>query len=181
MYKFKYGDKVKVVSHSETVAYFGGDSVCLAEIGTESTVVNICDQLVGIKGEVHYLHVEDLILLENAEKEVLIGDGVEVEPVSKDNVNGIPSDGGSSDYYFTKLPQHLINRIVETGGIEIKDIIRYVFDNSADAFNIVKAQKRIVEASKGKGKLGITALYDANKIKFFANEQYEAIKQGEVE
>lgn len=92
---------------------------------------------------------------------------------------GIESDGGSSSYYFTKLPKHLIDQIVETGGIEIKDIIRYVFDNDADAFNIVKAQKRIIEALKGKGKAGITPLYDAKKITFFANEQYEAMKNKE--
>ena len=94
-------------------------------------------------------------------------------------VKGIPSDGGASDYYFTKLPQHIIDSIVITGGIEIKDIARYVYDNDADAFNIIKAEKRIIEARKGKGKLGNTALYDANKIKFFANEQYEAIKHTE--
>lgn len=72
MGKFKIGDKVKVVGHKETVAYFGGDSSCLSEIGTEGTVDKICDELASIKGEVYYLHVEDLILLENAEKEVLI-------------------------------------------------------------------------------------------------------------
>lgn len=92
---------------------------------------------------------------------------------------GIESDGGSSDYYFTKLPKHMIDQIVETGGIEIKDIIRYVFDNNADAFNIVKAQKRIVESLKGKGKAGITSLYDANKIRFFAEEQYKALNNKE--
>ena len=94
-------------------------------------------------------------------------------------VKGIVSDGGASDYYFTKLPQHIIDSIVITGGIEIKDIARYVYDNDADAFNIIKAEKRIIEERKGKGKLGNTALYDANKIKFFANEQYEAIKHTE--
>lgn len=91
----------------------------------------------------------------------------------------ITSDGGSSSYYFTILPKHLIDQIVETGGIEIKDIIRYVFDNNADAFNIVKAQKRIVESLKGKGKAGITALYDMNKIRFFAEEQYNALNNKE--
>ena len=95
-------------------------------------------------------------------------------------VKGITSDGGASDYYFTKLPQHIIDSIVITGGIEIKDIARYVYDNDADAFNIIKAEKRIIEERKGTGKLGTTALYDANKIKFFANEQYEAIKHMEV-
>ena len=91
----------------------------------------------------------------------------------------ITSDGGSSSYYFTKLPQHIIDSIVITGGIEIKDIARYVYDNDADAFNIIKAEKRIIEERKGKGKLGTTALYDANKIVYFANEQYEAIKHTE--
>lgn len=94
-----------------------------------------------------------------------------------DKLEPIVSDGGSSDYYFTTLPKHLIDQIIETGGIEIKDIARYVYDNDADAFNIIKAQKRIIEARKGKGKAGIDLLYDANKIKFFASEQYEAIKQ----
>lgn len=90
----------------------------------------------------------------------------------------IKSDGGSSSYYNTKLPKHVIDQIVETGSIEMKDILRYVFDNNADAFNIVKAQKRICESLKGKGKEGASALYDANKIKFFAEEQYNAINQG---
>lgn len=90
------------------------------------------------------------------------------------------SDGGSSSYYFTKLPDSLIQKIVETGGIEVKDIIRYVFDNDADCFNIVKAQKRIIENLKGGGKAGVSALYDANKVLFFANEQLEAIKAKEV-
>ena len=93
----------------------------------------------------------------------------------QDVVQPIKSDGGSSSYYFTKIPKHLIDKIVETGGIEIKDIARYVYDNDADAFNIVKAQKRIIEARKGKGKEGVDMLYDANKIKFFAEEQYDSI------
>ncbi len=87
------------------------------------------------------------------------------------------TQNGSSDYYFTKLPLHVIDQIILTGGIEIKDIARYVYDNDADAFNIIKAEKRIIEAKKGKGKAGIDMLYDMNKIVFFANEQYEAIKR----
>lgn len=104
-----------------------------------------------------------------------------VEEQNSEVTTAIESDGGSSDYYFTKLPLHVIDQIVLTGGIEIKDIARYVYDNDADAFNIIKAEKRIIEAKKGKGKVGIDMLYDANKIKFFANEQYEAIKQASEE
>lgn len=69
MYKFKYGDKVKVVSHSGTVAHFGGDSVCLADIGTEGIVNMLNGESVGITGEMLLLHADDLILLENTEQE----------------------------------------------------------------------------------------------------------------
>lgn len=89
----------------------------------------------------------------------------------------IKSDGGSSSYYFTKLPQHMIDKIVETGGIEIKDITRYVYDNDSDCKDITKALKRIQEWKKGGGKQGIDALYDANKIIFFAEELRESIKK----
>ena len=122
----------------------------------------------------------DVLLPKNDEDDFTccLGKGIESKPhnplIAKE---GIKSDGGSSDYYFTKLPQELIDQIVKTGGIEIKDIARYVYDNNADAFNIIKAQKRIIEANKGAGKAGITKLYDAKKISFFANEQYEAIKR----
>lgn len=87
----------------------------------------------------------------------------------------VESDGGSSGYYFTKLPQHIIDQIVKTGGVEIKDIARYVYDNNADAFNIIKAQKRIIEAKKGGGKKGASMQYDANKIVYFGNEQLNAL------
>ena len=88
------------------------------------------------------------------------------------------SDGGSSSYYFTKLPKHVIDEINRTGGVEIKDIARYVYDNNADAFNIIKAQKRIIEDLKGLGKVGADAKYDAKKILFFAEEQYKQIIEG---
>lgn len=89
----------------------------------------------------------------------------------------IKSDGGSSSYYFTKLPVHVIDQIVITGGIEVKDFVRYCLDNDADCKDIVKALKRICEFKKGGGKEGVDAMYDATKIKFFANELYEQIKQ----
>lgn len=261
--KFKVGDKVKVVSHKNTVKRFGGNSCLLAEIGTESVVNTIGDFCIGITGSMFLLDIDDVVLLDNLKlvnKEVMseqttteqthniadvtpktpyqekgytenslfkfVGDEgqfdngeliklhyddgddcpdfksisrdrkrycclSEVEYVGEEGsedmlpdyeeatVKGIISDGGSSDYYFTKLPQHIIDSIVITGGIEIKDIARYVYDNDADAFNIIKAEKRIIEERKGKGKLGNTALYDANKIVYFANEQLKAIKHTE--
>lgn len=105
--------------------------------------------------------------------EPLINQSIEFESSEK---KPIKSDGGSSSYYFTKLPQHMIDKIVETGGIEIKDITRYVYDNDSDCKDITKALKRIQEWKKGGGKQGIDALYDSNKIIFFAEELRESIK-----
>jgi hypothetical protein len=93
----------------------------------------------------------------------------------------VKSDGGSSSYYFTKLPKHLIEDIVERGGIEIKDIVRYCFDNDADCKDIIKALKRIREYLKGGGKEGVDAIYDSNKISFFAEELKTYLKYlGEI-
>lgn len=93
-----------------------------------------------------------------------------------DSVKPVKSDGGSSSYYFTTLPEHLIKDIVERGGIEIKDIVRYCFDNDADCKDIIKALKRIRENLKGGGKEGVDSIYDANKICFFAEELRSSLK-----
>ena len=162
--KFKVGDKVEIVSLQGTdgIGYRGDCNVWIGETGV---VTEVCVRGMPYKVEtngVTWSWSENNLKLVNEET-------IESQPIQ--------SDGGSSDYYFTKLPQELIDQIVETGGIEIKDIARYVYDNNADAFNIIKAQKRIIEANKGAGKAGITKLYDANKIVYFANEQLKAVKR----
>lgn len=91
-------------------------------------------------------------------------------------IQPIESNGGSSDYYFTELPKWLIDQIVDTGGIEVKDIVQFVFDNDAHAKDIIKAQKRIIEQRKGGGKAGLKPLYDYNKIVFFAEDQLRVAK-----
>ena len=204
--KFKVGDKVKVISLDNTDDNLGLTKDTYS-VGDESVVetVETCDT-VTLRDEYLY-HVSDLELVDyasetsqfqgelgvankdtNTTQNELIGSLSKLDVLLPKNDEddftcclgkGIESDGGSSSYYFTKLPKYLIDQIVVTGGIEIKDIIRYVFDNNADAFNIIKAQKRIIEHGKGKGKAGITGLYDAKKITFFANEQYEAMKNKE--
>lgn len=92
------------------------------------------------------------------------------------SIKPVKSDGGSSSYYFTALPEHLIKDIVERGGIEIKDIVRYCFDNDADCKDIIKALKRIRENLKGGGKEGVDSIYDSNKICFFAEELQKYLK-----
>ena len=131
----------------------------------------------------------DLVVLQKAsDVNVALGDFPKEFDISPDDLKGmvddminhpiqpIESDGGSSDYYFTKLPKWLIDQIVETGGIEIKDIVQFVFDNDAHAKDIIKAQKRIIEQRKGSGKAGLKPLYDYNKIVFFAEDQLRVAK-----
>lgn len=62
---FKVGDKVKVVSHKNTVKRFGGNSGLLAEIGTESIVNTIGDFCIGITGSMFLLDIDDVVLLDN--------------------------------------------------------------------------------------------------------------------
>ena len=173
--KFKVGDEVVICNLEDDI-----DTRCLGLTnGLKGVVVN---RLVGGLRPVVVMLFRDNCEYSFKEGElVLLSEysiSVKTHELPALNINKpIKSDGGSSSYYFTKLPEDLIKQIVETGGIEIKDIARYVYDNNADAFNIIKAQKRIIEANKGAGKAGITKLYDAKKISFFANEQYEAIKR----
>lgn len=169
--KFKVGDEVEIVCLDNTIMRFGGEDFILP-IGSISVVNEVYedDNELTLEDDFSY-DPDDLKLIKSVD---------EINTSQNDSIKkSIESDGGSSGYYFTSLPKHMIDQIVETGGIEIKDIIRYVFDNNADAFNIVKAQKRIVESLKGKGKAGITSLYDANKIRFFAEEQYNALNNKE--
>ena len=194
--KFKVGDEVEIVSIQGTdeIGYRGD---CKIQVGSKGVIeeisgYSVMPYLVREHGgtavwwwaENNLKLVEEINTPQNESIDLSFESDVLLPKTDEDDFTcclgkGIESDGGSSDYYFTKLPTHMIDQIVETGGIEIKDIIRYVFDNNADAFNIIKAQKRIIEAQKGKGKAGITDLYDARKITFFANEQYEAIKNKE--
>ena len=170
--KFRVGDEVEIVKLDKTIKLFGGAGGILSPIGTKTyiTYVDVTGEEVEIDTDMYSYHADDLTLIKSTLIEKQTHNSLVIQ-------EGIKSDGGSSDYYFTKLPQELIDQIVKTGGIEIKDIARYVYDNNADAFNIIKAQKRIIEANKGVGKAGITKLYDAKKISFFANDQYEAIKR----
>lgn len=189
--KFKVGDKVKVVKQQEGLEDYqipigsvgevlevdGSDTVGLAYFVKSSSFRGGYS----INKDIWWFEEDNLELISDVKYSCPSIHSDVLLPTLDDGIfkcalgRPIKSDGGSSAYYFTKLPQHIIDKIVETGGIEIKDIVRYVYDNNADAFNIVKAQKRIIEARKGKGKEGIDMLYDANKIKFFADEQYNSI------
>ena len=165
--KFKVGDEVEVIEDNNTTVWFNVETQkVVGEIVDVDSQSSETIYLVKVEG---YTGMYDSGTFKFKDRHLAL-----IETSSQE---GIKSDGGSSDYYLTKLPQELVDQIVKTGGIEIKDIARYVYDNNADAFNIIKAQKRIIEANKGAGKAGITKLYDANKIVYFANEQLKAVKR----
>lgn len=99
----------------------------------------------------------------------------------------IKSDGGSSGYYklkmrlssdnVSKVPEHdeLVDIELETG-----DVIRALVDNDFDLGNMVKAIRRIHQASKGQGKDNTTVEYDCNKIEYFLKEWYNNYQKEQI-
>lgn len=78
----------------------------------------------------------------------------------------IKSDGSSSSYYALTIT----NKAGQSIDVETGDIIRALVGNDFDLSNIVKACRRMYEASQGRGKEGSSIEYDANKIVYFAKE-----------
>lgn len=194
------GDVIIIVSRDKTQRYFGLNE-SMFNVGDCFVVDRVSEHW--CNGEKYCLynnffyHIDDLVLLRKANSEIIESSSLnEIEGVGylecvenpdfakKSTELNLPeptttsetpveSDGGSSSYYFTKLPDWLLEKIVESGGIEIKDIVRHCFDNDADCKDIIKALKRIIEARKGVGKKGSDAMYNARKVVYFANELLE--------
>lgn len=165
--KFKVGDQCIILNDKDG---FSVSSMVRVDSVDEKDVTGLPYLVSEVKGDdCHWVSESVLGGLDGDHGATALKDFKPAQPVK--------SDGGSSSYYFTKLPQHLIDQIVETGGIEIKDIVRYCFDNDADCKDIIKALKRIRESIKGGGKEGTTIEYDLNKIKFFVNEMSGALNE----
>lgn len=89
------------------------------------------------------------------------------------SVSEVKSDGGSSDYYKLRLPDHVladIKRQIEDDDddviIQTGDCIEMLVGNDFDGGNIIKALRRIFEGKKGAGKAGV----DLNKCHYFIDE-----------
>ena len=78
----------------------------------------------------------------------------------------VKSDGGSSSYYQVTIRR----RDGATFTCETGDIIRALVGNDFSLGNIVKACRRIYQATIGQGKEGTSPEYDINKIHYFADE-----------
>jgi hypothetical protein len=78
----------------------------------------------------------------------------------------IVSDGSSSSYYTFDIT----NKAGQTITVEVGDVCRAMVANDFDLSNIIKAARRLSEASQGRGKSGASVEYDCNKVVYFANE-----------
>ncbi|APC44370.1 hypothetical protein [Pseudoalteromonas phage PH357] len=108
-----------------------------------------------------------------------LGDNVEVktDPSVYDfkylGVEPIKSDGGKSDYYKITLPDWVIDKQQENGYIMLEDLAEIIFDNDFNFTNVFKAQKRMFELKKGRGKAGNDFEYDAKKCHYYIDKQIE--------
>lgn len=107
---------------------------------------------------VAYKIVEDEKLQEVFPNDTIMPSDISPKPIK--------SDGGSSDYY--KLT--ITNKEGESIQCETGDVLRAMVGNDYDLSNVIKACRRMYEASQGRGKEGATIEYDTNKIIYFASE-----------
>lgn len=85
----------------------------------------------------------------------------------------IKSDGGKSDYYKIILPDWIMDKQKENGYIMLEDLAEIIFDNDFNFTNVFKAQKRMFELKKGRGKAGNDFEYDAKKCHYYVDKQVE--------
>lgn len=77
----------------------------------------------------------------------------------------VVSDGGSSDYY--KITVRCDDGEFQC---ETDDIIYALVGGDFSLGNIIKACRRMYEASQGRGKVGTSIGYDTNKVKYSADD-----------
>lgn len=89
------------------------------------------------------------------------------EPVQKAvQLSAVKSDGGSSGYYGITIK----NQSGEEFNCETNDVLYAFVGGDWDLSNIIKAARRIYEASQGRGKVGTDIPYDCNKIRYFVDD-----------
>lgn len=81
-------------------------------------------------------------------------------------VSPVKSDGGSSGYYKITIK----NENGEEFHCETNDVLYALVGGDFDMANIIKACRRMYEASQGRGKQGTDIAYDVKKIKYFADD-----------
>lgn len=103
---------------------------------------------------------------ENEAKEFFFPIPVEEFVETSETDGQVVSDGGSSSYYDLTIT----NIKGEHISCKVGDVIRAMVGNDFDLGNILKACRRMYEASQGRGKKDVSMHYDANKIAYFSKE-----------
>ncbi len=83
----------------------------------------------------------------------------------------IKSDGGKSSYYHKQVPKWLLDKINDTGVLEVEDIASLFLGNDFDYTNVFKAQVRMFSLSEGRGKKGNSFEYDLTKCRYYLTRQ----------
>lgn len=78
----------------------------------------------------------------------------------------VVSDGLSTSYYQLTIT----NKAGESINCEMGDVIRCTVGDNFSLGNVLKAARRMYEASQGRGKKDVSMDYDANKIAYFSRE-----------
>lgn len=91
---------------------------------------------------------------------------LEEEAYKVDKAAPVKSDGGSSGYYKITIK----NELGEEFHCETNDVLYAFVGGDFSLGNVIKAARRMYETSQGRGKDGTSIQYDANKIKYFADD-----------
>lgn len=91
---------------------------------------------------------------------------LESEEVVSISDKPVVSDGLSTSYYQLTIT----NEAGESIQCEMGDVIRCVVGDNFSLGNVLKAARRMYEASQGRGKADVSMTYDANKIAYFSKE-----------
>ena len=165
--QFKEGANVTIVSTKNSLKDVYGEK-CL--------VVHVCNirELYLIRscatGYAYEVESSDIKLTEYPQQAV----AKKLEQVYNNECKSpIKSDGSSSDYYKLTITRSSDGQQFQC---ELGDILYSVFGGDFNLGNIVKACRRMFLASKGGGKEGTDIQYDANKIKWFADDFVERNK-----
>lgn len=103
------------------------------------------------------------------------GVGKTASAVELDVTKPVASDGGSSPYYDRVVPEWLLQNIVQRDAdglcyIKTEELIEIVFNNDFDFGTAFKSLVRAHGAVNGGGKVGNTANYELNKVKYYADK-----------
>lgn len=98
----------------------------------------------------------------------------------------VKSDGGSSGYYDIKIPDWLLNILIDRSKegncfVKTEELIEVAFGNDFNFGTLFKSTVRAYGCSVGAGKAGNDMTYEVNKVKYYSDkihQRYSRNKKG---